>query len=293
VIGAVFSAIPFDRAGARHCAAKPLVEQFTGDPLERAVAEALRQKPAETLLRDVVEAIESAAEDRRISALYLDLGGLDGGGLPKLEEVADAVEEFRASGKPVIAYGDIYDQRQYYLAAHADEIYLDPQGLVYVEGYANYGLFVKDAVDKLAIDWNVFRVGEYKSAVETFTRNDMSPPSAREPGVARLHLGHVRRHRQGCDFGPVLQSYADDAGAAPHQGDLADGARRGVVAASRALPVEKRAAVTGEDDAHSYKGVDHFVPGNIVHRGAASKPSARCFIVRRDHCPACRRGDRL
>ena len=113
-----------DRAALVIAPQGPLVEQLSGDPLERAVAEALRQQPTETLLRDLVEAIEAAGEDGRISALYLDLGGLSGGSLPKLQELGQAIAGFRASGKPVIAYGDYYDQRQYYLAAQADEIYL-------------------------------------------------------------------------------------------------------------------------------------------------------------------------
>jgi protease IV len=153
----------------------PLVEQLSGDPFERAVAEILRQQPPETLLRDVVEAIEKAGGDERISALYLDVGGLGGAGVAKLQEVGRAIAKFRESGKPVVAYGDFYEQRQYYLAAHADEVYLDPKGFVYIDGFARYGLYFKDAIDKLAIDWNVFRVGEYKSAVEPFSRNDMSP----------------------------------------------------------------------------------------------------------------------
>ncbi len=134
----------------------PLVEQLSGDPFERALAEALRQQPPETLLRDVVEAIEKAGDDQRIKALYLDVGGLGGASVAKLQEVGRAIAKFRESGKPVIAYGDLYDQRQYYLAAHADEVYLDPQGIVYIDGFANYGLFFKDAIDKLAIDWNIF-----------------------------------------------------------------------------------------------------------------------------------------
>jgi protease-4 len=244
----------------------PLVEQFTGDPLERAVAEALRREPAETLLRDVVEAIESAADDRRISALYLDLGGLDGGGLPKLQEVADAVDQFRASGKPVIAYGDFYDQRQYFLAAHADEIYLDPQGLVYVDGYANYGLFVKDAVDKLAIDWNVFRVGEYKSAVETFTRNDMSPAEREESLVWLGTLWGTYKDGVAAARGfdaDRLQVYADDAVEALKRADgsLAKMALDAelVTGLEGRFPVEERlAAITGKDDnGGTYVGVGH------------------------------------
>ena len=153
----------------------PIVEQLTGDPIERTLADTLRQVPSQTLLRDLVEAIRETRDDARITALYLDLGGMEGGGVAKLAEMTSAIDSFRESGKPVIAFSDFYEQGQFYVAAHADEIYLDPQGVAFIDGFANYGLFVKDAIDKLAIDWNIFRVGEYKSATEMFSRNDMSP----------------------------------------------------------------------------------------------------------------------
>ncbi len=261
----------------------PLVEQFTGDPLERAVAEALRQAPAETLLRDVVDAIDAASDDDRISSLYLDLGGLDGGGTAKLQEVARAIDRFRASGKPVIAFGEYFDQPQYYLAAHADEIYLDPQGVAYVDGFANYGMFVKDALDKLSVDWNVFRVGQYKSAVEMFTRNDMSP-AEREESLAWLNSvwgtwkADVAKAR-GIEP-PVLQAYADNAAEALRKshGDLAKMAlEAGLVTGlkGRYEAEDRVAEITGEDeDLHSYKGVEVASYLANVRSGAAlsSKP---------------------
>jgi protease-4 len=245
----------------------PLVEQYTGDPLERAVADLLRQGPVETRLRDVVDAIDAARDDERISSLYLDLGGMSGGGTAKLQEVATAIDRFRKSGKPVIAFGEYYDQPQYYLAAHADEIYLDPQGAAYIDGFANYGMFVKDAIDKLSIDWNVFRVGQYKSAVETFTRNDMSP-AEREESLAWLNSvwgtwkADVARAR-GIEPA-VLQSYADTAADALRKvdGDLAMMALEAglVTQLEGRFHVEDRlAGITGEDeDANSYQGVDHL-----------------------------------
>jgi|GEM_PF-3959918 len=111
-----------------------LVEQLTGDPLERALAEVYGQDRPETLVRDLVEAIRTAKDDARIQVLVLDLSGLAGGGLAKLEEVAAAIRDFKTSGKKVICYGESFDQTQYYLAAHADEIYLDPQGIVLIPG---------------------------------------------------------------------------------------------------------------------------------------------------------------
>jgi protease-4 len=268
-IGSLFSRpIPLvpDRAALVIAPQGPLVEQFTGDPLERAIAEVLRQGPGETRLRDVVEAIDTARKDERISSLYLDLGGLAGGGTAKLQEVAAAIDRFRKSGKPVIAFGEYYDQPQYYLAAHADEIYLDPQGITYIDGFANYGMFVKEALDKLSIDWNVFRVGQYKSAVETFTRNDMSP-AEREESLAWLNSIWTTWKTdvaQARGFQPeVLQSYADNAPEALRKvdGDLAKLAlNAGLVTQleGRFRVEERLAEITGEDeDAHSYKGIDH------------------------------------
>ncbi|NJD30582.1 MAG: signal peptide peptidase SppA [Gammaproteobacteria bacterium] len=243
----------------------PIVEQLTGDPLERALAETLRRAPTQTLLRDVVDAIEAAADDDRISSLYLDLGGIQGGGLAKMQEIARAIDDFRAAGKPVIAFADYYEQPQYYLAAHADEIYLDPMGAAYVDGYARYGYFVKDALDKLSVDVNIFRVGEYKSAVEMFNRNDMSP-AEREESLAWLnsvwntYKSDVAKAR---DFEPArLQSYADEAAQSLRKadGDLARMALdAGLVTSLKGrFEVEDRLVqLTGEDeDSHSFVGVD-------------------------------------
>jgi protease-4 len=268
----------------------PLVEQYTGDPLERAVADLLRQGPVETRLRDVVEAIDAARDDKRISALYLDLGGLSGGGTAKLQEVAAAIDRFREDGKPVIAFGEYYTQPQYYLAAHADEIYLDPQGVAYIDGFANYGMFVKDAIDKLSIDWNVFRVGQYKSAVETFTRNDMSP-AEREESLAWLNSvwgtwkSDVARAR-GIEPA-VLQSYADDAAASLRTAG-GDQARMALDAGlvtqleGRYRTEERLAEITGADeDANSYQGVDHlsYLANVNSSRALQSRPGDRIAFI--------------
>jgi protease-4 len=124
-----------------------LVEQLAGDPFERAIAEATGQDRPETLVRDLVEAIEDAKDDARIEVLVLDLGSMAGGGLAKLEEVAAAIRDFKSAGKKVIAYGASFDQSQYYLAANADELYLDPQGLVLIQGYGYYRTFLKGVLE--------------------------------------------------------------------------------------------------------------------------------------------------
>ena len=152
-----------------------LVEQLSGEPVTRALEAVRGDGRHETLLWDLTDAIHAAAEDTRIQALALDFDKFEGGTQPTLEELAHAIRDFRATGKKVIAYGNELDQEGYYLAAQADETYLDPMGFVLLQGYDRYRNYLKDALDKLGVDINVFRVGAFKSAVETYTRTDMSP----------------------------------------------------------------------------------------------------------------------
>lgn len=159
-----------------------LVEQLAGDPTDRAIQQLTGQESPETLWRDLDDAIRAAADDDRIQALYLGLDQLAGGGLSKLQALRASIEEFKAGGKPVIATSDVYLRDSYYLASAADEIHLHKQGLVLLEGYGRYRTYYKEGIDKAEIDWNVFKVGEYKSAVEPYLRNDMSP-EAREANL--------------------------------------------------------------------------------------------------------------
>ena len=153
-----------------------VIEKESVDPFEQFLQESLGSEPdnPEVLVRDVVDVLENAAKDRRIKALVLDLQGLTGGGLDKLRVVAQAIEAFKESEKPVYAIGDYYSQDQYYLAAQADKVYLNPMGGLLLEGYGRYGMYFKDMLDKLKVTTHIFRVGTYKSAVEPVMRNDMS-----------------------------------------------------------------------------------------------------------------------
>jgi protease-4 len=152
-----------------------IVEQLSGDPLQLAIAEARGLGRDETLLRDLVDALHAAKGDPRIKTVVLEFDSMAGAGQPTLDEFARAVADFRKSGKKVIASGSGFARDTYYVAAHADEVYLDPMGLLVLEGYERYRNYYKDALDKLGVDINVFRVGTYKSAVEPFLRSDMSP----------------------------------------------------------------------------------------------------------------------
>ncbi len=152
-----------------------LVEQLEGDPYDRALAELLDDARPQTLVQDIVDGLRFAKGDDRIKAVVLDLGGLSGGGMSKLRRVADAIDDFRESGKPAIASANFYSQGAYYVAAHADEVYMHPDGIFVPSGFDMYLNYYKNAIDKLKIDWNIFRVGTHKSAVEPFERVDMSP----------------------------------------------------------------------------------------------------------------------
>ena len=151
-----------------------LVDQLAGDPFERALAELMDDGEPQTLVQDIVDGLEYAKDDDRITSVVLDLSAMPGGGLSKLKRVGEAIDDFRESGKPVVASADYFGQGSYYLASRADEIYMHPDGAVFLYGFGAYLNYYKDALDKLKIDWNVFRAGTYKSAVEPYTRNDMS-----------------------------------------------------------------------------------------------------------------------
>lgn len=156
-----------------------IVEQLAGDPVERALQKLTGSEVPEALLKDLVAAIDAGRDDDRVKVLFLDLRQLLGGGLPKLEALRASIDAFRESGKPVIAAADFYGNASYHLAA-AGEIYLHPMGLVLFEGYSRYDMYLKEGLNRYGVEWNVFRVGEYKSAVEPFLRDGMSDAVRRE-----------------------------------------------------------------------------------------------------------------
>nr|WP_199042999.1 signal peptide peptidase SppA [Dyella sp. ASV24] len=152
-----------------------LVEQYSIDPMQRALASLSGNPPKQIQLRDLVGAIDAAAKDARITRILLEPGELQGGGFAALREVGAALDRFRAAGKPVVVWAPSLDQGQYYLAAHADRVLVDPQGGVMITGLANYRLFYKDLLDKLGVDVHLFRVGQFKSAAEPYILDHASP----------------------------------------------------------------------------------------------------------------------
>ncbi|MEM9334757.1 MAG: signal peptide peptidase SppA [Pseudomonadota bacterium] len=190
-----------------------LVDQLSGNAFDQAVAELTDQQQPQTLVQDVIDAIEYAAEDDRISVVFLDLSSIGGGGLSKLQRIASALETLKDSGKPLVAYGEFLSQGAYLLAAQADEVYMHPQGMLAIDGFGLYLPYFRDAIEKLRLDWNIFRVGTHKSAVEPYMRMDMSAED-RERNTALIgelwsaYASDVEQAR-GLDAGKI-QSFADD-----------------------------------------------------------------------------------
>jgi protease-4 len=233
-----------------------LVEEFTGDPLERALSRATGDGRPETRLRDLIDVVDAARDDDRIKALVLDVEGLDGAGLPMLQDLARSIGWFRESGKKVFAYGEAFTQRQYYLAAQADEVYLDPMGYVLLEGYGYYRTYFRGTLDKLAVDVNVFKAGSHKSAPDEWTRTDMSPEDRADARVwvGALWDGYKAGVAEARDLEPgLIQAYADEAakGVRATRGDLARYAQvRGLVDGIKTRQEFEKivAAVAGEDE---------------------------------------------
>jgi protease IV len=146
-------------------------------------------------LRDLIEALDQAKDDDRVKAVALDLDGFTGGGQTAMGDLADAVRRVRGAGKPVVAYAVGYTNDTYQLASAASEIWLNPLGAVAISGPGGSNLYFKGLLDKLGVTANVYRVGTYKSAVEPFIRNDMSP-EARQNYMA-LDGAELESWRQG------------------------------------------------------------------------------------------------
>jgi protease-4 len=214
-----------------------LVDQLSYvDPLMRMMGEASPEQQ-EVLVQDVIDAINYAQEDKRITALVLQLDQMYHAGISKMQEIAPALQAFRDSGKKIIAVGDNYSQDQYWLAAQADEIYLHPMGAVLLEGYGLYRSYFKEALSKLDIDFHIFRVGEYKSAMEPFMRDDMSD-AAKEAnlvwlsGLWRDYTNEITKRRKlpatavdqySNNIDALLQEYQGNTGSVAIASGLVDG----------------------------------------------------------------------
>ncbi len=160
----------------------PLVEQHPAGMRDAALAQLSGDTQRSTQLRDVLTVLDAAALDPKITRAVLVLDEFKGGGLAGLREVAAALQRFRASGKQVVAWGAGYDQRQYYLAAQADEVLLHPMGFVFMQGFGRYQNYYREVFDKVGVTVNLVKVGDYKTFGEPFTATGPSPESIEANG---------------------------------------------------------------------------------------------------------------
>ena len=267
-----------------------LVEQLAIDPLRRAVGEASGTTASETLLKDVIDAIQAAKTDPRIKLIVLDVDSMNATGLSKLQEIAAVIRDFRSSGKRVVAAADSLDQPQYYLAAQAGEVYLDPMGSVDLDGFSYYRMFYKDGIDKLGIDFNIFRAGTFKSYTDQYSRNDMAP-SDKEEATAWLQVlwnAYVQDVSRARSLLPVaLNQYISEQPGAllAANGDAAKLAlQRGLVTAlkSRRQVADELKSLVGEDeDNHSFRsiGMLQYLSAVRAKHPLKSKSDAKVGIV--------------
>jgi protease IV len=292
VLAALHTSIPIvPRSAALVIAPQgELVEQLSGDSVRRAIDEASGGPAPETLLRDVTEAIAAAKSDSRIKLIVLDVDELGPSGLSKLQEISAALRDFRASGKRVIAAGDSFSQSQYYLAAQAGEVYLDPMGEVSVNGFSYYRMYYKDAIEKLSIDLNVFRAGTFKSYTDQFSRSDMAPSEREETSVWleslwSAYTQDVTRARS-LPAGALKDFIAEQpASLQAVNGDMAKMAlQRGLVTAlkSRRQVGDDLKGLVGEDEStHSFNSIamNQYLSAVRSKRVLKSKSDAKVGIV--------------
>jgi len=163
----------------------PIVEQVAGsdDPFDNLSGDL----PRELYVGDLLEVLETAASDDRVQDIVLSLDNINGTGQAVLYDVGNALQKIQEADKNIIAVGDYFTRSGYYLASFADEIIMNSDGLVEMDGFGRSRLFYKSFLDKIKVDFNVFRVGTFKSAVEPYLGNEMSE-AAKEANLAYLDV---------------------------------------------------------------------------------------------------------
>lgn len=235
-----------------------IVEYDDSDPRQQLMDELMGEPRAVMPIGDMLDAIDAAAEDARIGLLFLKLDEGFSAGQAQLDELGHSIQRFRDSGRPVFAWAPWLGQSQYFLAAHADKIFIDPMGAVFLSGFEVDQLYFAEALESLGVDVHVFRAGEYKSAVEPFVRSDMSDDARSN---AQRWLSSLWGHWTG-RVGELrampaadLQSYADDLVSRLRAtgGDLAQVAVESSLVGA-ALPLSavrtEAAAIVGRDPDH-------------------------------------------
>lgn len=257
-----------------------LVEQLSGDPFEQAIDELMGAAPQpETSIHDLLLAIREAKDDSRIKAIALDLNQLTGGGMVNLQQIGRALQSYREGGGKVIAYGDFLLQPHYFIAAHADEVYLHPSGVVFLQGFGRYRMYMREALEKLRVDSHIFKVGEYKSFLEPYTRDDMSQEDreASQQWLDALWQAYLEgvNDARGLEQGTIERYIEDFVGRLrDNGGDLAKLAlEAGLVDELRTRDQVRTRLISlaGEDpDTHSFRQVsfrDYLAPLKLLERG--------------------------
>jgi protease-4 len=264
----------------------PIVEQRTYvNPMDSFSDSVLgREMPKENVLYEVAHTIRHAAEDDSISGLVLVLKQMPETNLTKLRYIAKAINEFKASGKPVFASSDFYNQSQYYLASYADKIMLAPDGGVLLKGYSSYNLYYKELLEKLDVTTHVFRVGTYKSAVEPFLRNDMSEEAKQSASrwLSQLwgaYVDDVAANRQidAKVLNPSMETFLAEFESV--DGDLAMLAKKLELVdmlASRDQRLAVMVDAFGSDDNNGYNHVSYY---SYLNRVSAPKNTAEDDIA--------------
>jgi len=265
-----------------------IVEQYTTEPVQRAFSGLLGDKTKQVQLRDILRTIDTAAADRRIERIVLKPDDIDSAGLSTLREVGAALDRFKAAGKQVIAISDGMDQRQYYLAAHANQILLHPDSLegVLLSGFGAYRSYYKDALDWLGVDVHLFRVGEYKSYAEPFIRNDQSPES-READLYWMNglwSGYLKdvaeaRHLDAGKLADLIEHYDEAVKAAG--GDMAKLALQNKLIDQLATPDEARDLLIaqGVKQGYGYRHIDFADYAALTERESALDVRPRVAVV--------------
>ena len=246
----------------------PIVEQSRYiNPVDSLTGSIFGQDlPKENVLFDIVETIRYAKDDDNITGIVLALRELPETNLTKLRYIAKALNEFKASGKPIYAVGDFYNQSQYYLASYATKIFMSPDGGVMLKGYSAYSLFYKTFLEKLDVNTHVFRVGTYKSAIEPFIRDDMSDEAKQSASrwLGQLwgaYVDDVANNRQisADTLNPSMDSFLEDLKSV--DGNIADLAKKlGLVdqLSTRQQVRLELADVFGSDGEDSYNALGYY-----------------------------------
>lgn len=267
-----------------------IVEEFSGDPSSRFIAQAMGEDIPETRLRDLVDAFDRAANDDRVERILFVPHEITGMGMATANELTAAMDRFRKSDKKIITYAYGMEQKHYLLAAHTDEIYLHPEGAVMIEGLGRYRSYYREGLeDKLGVNVHLFRVGEYKSAGEPFIRDNASP----EAKEADLYWMNDLWQRMITDIGKQrgidpaqIQYDADhmDEAVASVGGDLAKLAlERKLVDGLktqdelRAMMIERGQAA--KDDEHTFAQISLTQYTSPLHRGKKDRHDDEVAVV--------------